>query len=114
MKTIRLTAERSGQSFTAWRADHFWARLRGLMGRTLHAGDAMLLSPCNRIHCFFMRNAIDVVYLSRQGEVLSITPSMRPNTAGKRVRGAYQVLELYDGDAAKLGLAVGSRIIAKG
>jgi uncharacterized membrane protein (UPF0127 family) len=61
-----------------------------------------------------MRNPIDVVYLSRQGEVLGITPSMRPNTVGKRVRGAYEVLELYDGDAARLGLAVGSRIIAKG
>jgi uncharacterized membrane protein (UPF0127 family) len=114
MKKIGLETERGGQSFSAWRADRFWTRLRGLMGRTLRAGDAMLLSPCGRIHSFFMKSPIDVVYLSRRGEVLGITPSMRPNTVGKRVRGAYEVLELYDGDAAKLGLAVGSRIIAKG
>jgi uncharacterized membrane protein (UPF0127 family) len=39
---------------------------------------------------------------------------MMPNTIGKQVRAAYQVLELFEGDAARLGLAVGGRIIVKG
>jgi len=47
------------------------SRRRGLLGRTAFAeGAALIIAPCNSIHTFFMRMAIDVVFVSRGGEVL--------------------------------------------
>ncbi len=66
MKKLSFLTEPDGIKFTAWHADRFFSRLRGFMGRSLCAGDAMLLTPCCQIHCFFMKSPVDVVYLSRQ------------------------------------------------
>ena len=45
-------------------------RRRGLLGRhTLDAGAALIIAPCNSIHTFFMRFAIDVVFVGRDGRV---------------------------------------------
>jgi len=47
------------------------SRRRGLLGRTAFAeGAALIIAPCNGIHTFFMRMAIDVVFVSRGGEVI--------------------------------------------
>lgn len=93
--------------FSAQLADRFLPRLLGLMGRALKPGDALLLSPCNQIHCFFMKSAIDVAYLSQKGEILALTHAMTPGSVGRGVKGAVKVLELYSGDAHRLGLAPG-------
>ena len=47
------------------------SRRRGLLGRTAFAeGTALIIAPCNGIHTFFMRMTIDVVFVSRGGQVL--------------------------------------------
>lgn len=102
-----------GPPFSASLADTFLPRLLGLMGKKLVQGDALLLSPCNQIHCFFMKSAIDVAYLAPSGEILALTAAMAPGTVGKTVKGATRVLELYPGDAQRLGLAPG-QILAIG
>lgn len=106
MRFVQITPPGS-PSFTVQLADRFLPRLLGLMGRSLSPGDALLLSPCNQIHCFFMKNAIDVAYLSQKGEILALTPAMAPGSVGRSVKGAVRVLELYSGDAHRHSLAPG-------
>ena len=72
-------------------------RRRGLLGRTTFAeGAALIIAPCSGIHTFFMRMAIDVVFVSRDGRVLktcSRLPAWRIALAFR----AFAVIELPPG-----------------
>src|SRR5260370_10686287 len=53
------------------------SRRRGLLGRdALDKGAALIIAPCSSIHTFFMRFAIDVVFVSRDGRVLKAYPGL--------------------------------------
>jgi uncharacterized membrane protein (UPF0127 family) len=91
-------------------ADSPWARMRGLLGRRgLESGEGLLLRPAGSVHTFFMRFSIDVVFLSRDGEVLKVASALPPwRTAGaRRAKGA---LELAAGEAEHRGIRVGTRL----
>ena len=89
-------------------ADSPWPRMRGLLGRRgLESGEGLLLRPTGSVHTFFMRFPIDVVFLSRDGEVLKIARALRPwRTAG--ARRAKAVLELAAAEAERREIRVGS------
>jgi hypothetical protein len=91
-------------------ADNPLTRLRGLLGRSgLESGEGLLLRPAGSIHMFFMRFAIDAVFLSRDGEVLKVAANVRPwRTAG--ARGAKAVIELPAGEAERRGIRDGTRL----
>ena len=60
-------------------AQGFVARLVGLLGqRALPLNQAFLITPCNNVHTFFMRFAIDVVFIDRHGVVLAVVPRVAP------------------------------------
>lgn len=87
-------------------AESMVSRFWGLMGRSsLEPGSGLLLRPCNSIHTFFMRFAIDVVYLDRELKVLRVRRGMKPWRMDFPVARAAAVLEL-PADAAA-GLSVG-------
>lgn len=93
-------------------ADRWWLRLRGLLLRPPLPSDAsqgLLLTPCAGVHTIGMRRSIDVVFLSRDGTVLSIRPAVRPWRAVAE-RGARSTLELAAGAAATLKLQPGDRL----
>jgi uncharacterized protein len=91
-------------------ADRMLSRMKGLLGRKdLATGEGILIRPAPSIHTFFMRFPIDVVFLSRQGEVLKIAEHVAPWRA-RSCRHSYAVLELAAGEAGRCGLAVGERI----
>jgi uncharacterized protein len=91
-------------------ADRMLPRMKGLLGRkSLPAGEGMLIRPAPSIHTFFMRFPIDVVFLSRQGEVLKIAEHVAPWRA-RSCRHSYAVLELAAGEAGRRGLAIGDRV----
>ena len=83
-------------------------RLKGLLGRRgLEQGEGLLLRPAASIHTFFMRFAIDVVFLDAERRVLRVVPDVRPwRTAA--VRKARAVLELAAGEAARVGMKPGT------
>ena len=85
-------------------------RMRGLLGRrSLPAGEGILLRPAGSVHTFFMRFAIDVVFLDRDLVVVGIEPELGPwRTAGRR--NAKSVVELAAGECARRGLAAGDRL----
>ena len=91
-------------------ADRMLSRMKGLLGRKdLSTGEGILIRPAPSIHTFFMRFPIDVVFLSRQGDVLKIAEHVAPWRA-RSCRHSYAVLELAAGEAGRRGLAVGERI----
>jgi uncharacterized membrane protein (UPF0127 family) len=89
------------------------ARMRGLLGRrSLPVGEGLLIRPSPSVHTFFMRFPIDVVFMSRSGEVLKVCADVEPWRA-RSCRGAYAVLELAAGEAERHGVAIGDNIETK-
>jgi len=85
-------------------------RNKGLLGRrSLDTGSALILAPCNGVHTFFMKFAIDIVFVSRPGRVLKIRADCRPWRLAF-TRGAFAVIELPAGGAASSALAVGDEL----
>jgi uncharacterized protein len=88
-----------------------WPRMKGLLGRSeLPAGEGVLIRPAPSVHTFFMRFAIDVVFLSRDGEVLKVAHDVKPWRA-RSCRRAHAVLELAAGEARRRGVEVGDRLL---
>ena len=84
----------------AVRAESFWSRFRGLLGRSgLEPGEGMVFEPCNSVHMIGMRFAIDVIHLDKQGKVVRIVPSLRPNQLGPLIWRSHVVIELPAGTA---------------
>jgi uncharacterized membrane protein (UPF0127 family) len=91
-------------------ADNPFSRLRGLVGRAgMTPGEGLLLRPSPSIHTWFMRFAIDVVFLDRDLRVLRVVHSLKPWRFAA-CRGAHAVLELPPGVAAAHGVGVGDRL----
>jgi uncharacterized protein len=91
-------------------ADRPLARMKGLLGRSeLPSGEGILIRPCSSIHMFFMRFAIDAIFVDRDGTVLKIAANLRPwrMAWGRRARA---VIELAAGEAARRGMRPGDRI----
>ncbi|HEV8602367.1 MAG TPA: DUF192 domain-containing protein [Gaiellaceae bacterium] len=89
-------------------ADSPLTRLRGLLGRpALDEGQGLLLRPAAAIHTWFMRRAIDAVFLDRKLVVLHVVPHLRPWRFAAR-RGSRAVLELSAGESSRREIAPGS------
>ena len=94
---------------TVWRADRWWSRLRGLLGRRPLAGDAaeaLWLSPCSSVHTFGMGYPLDLLFLGRQGEVLGWREGVKPWRACAQ-RGAHATVELRAGSLSRIGPVMG-------
>ena len=92
-------------------ADTFWRRLRGLLGRNgLHAGDGLVITPCNSVHMIGMRFPLDVLHLDKSGTVLRALPDLQPGQFGPLVRHSHVAIELPAGTIAATGTAVGDRV----
>src|SRR5512133_1666041 len=111
MKTVSLRTE-EGQVVCrrCLVADSPWSRMRGLLGRRgLESGEGLLLRPTGSVHTFFMRFPIDVVFLSRDGEVLKVARALPAwRTAG--ARRAKAALELAADEAERREIRVGTRL----
>ncbi|MEA2646451.1 MAG: uncharacterized protein QOE92_1534 [Chloroflexota bacterium] len=82
-----------------------WSRFVGLMGReSLAQGGGLWIEPCNSIHMFFMRFAIDVLFLDRQNRVKKVMLNLRPWRISPIVFGARTTVELPAGTLADRSL----------
>lgn len=85
-------------------------RMRGLLWRpALVSGEALWITPCNSIHCWFMRYAIDAVYVDGEGWVLKCAANIKP----WRMSACWQaagVIELVAGEVERLGIEVGDQL----
>lgn len=88
-------------------ADSFWLRLKGLLGRKeIGKSEALLLSPCNAIHCFGMKFTIDAVFLDEKMRIIYIADHLKPKSRANH-RNAQYVLELKAGIVEIKGLKIG-------
>ena len=89
---------------------------RGLLGRDgLEPGMGMLFdsgrfTPFMWMHMFFMRFAIDIVFLGRGNTVLRINRRLRPWRVSSIVFGARKAIELAAGAADESSTQVGDQI----
>lgn len=92
-------------------ADNPWTRLKGLLGRSeLPAGQGLILRPCQGVHSFFMRFAIDVVYVDDLGRIITTVAPLVPGKMGPVVPSARWVLELPAGTLSSTGTQPGDRV----
>ena len=89
---------------------------RGLLGRdALEPGTGMLFyngrfTPFMWMHMFFMRFAIDIVFLGRGDVVIKINSRLKPWRVSSVVFGARRALELPAGATDESSTQVGDRI----
>ena len=89
-------------------AKTFLKRFWGLMGRKeLKNGEGMFFYNCSSIHCFFMKIAIDVVYLDKEFRVVGVE-TVAPWKVGHFFKGAKHILEVNAGSAS--GISVGDKL----
>jgi uncharacterized membrane protein (UPF0127 family) len=83
------------------------SRRRGLLGRdTFDRGAALIIAPCGAIHTFFMRFAIDVVFVARDGHVLK-TYTAVPRRRIAFSLTAFAAIELPAGATSGLNVTTG-------
>jgi uncharacterized membrane protein (UPF0127 family) len=93
------------------RADSFFPRMVGLLNRSsLDEGEALIISGCNSIHMFFMRFAIDVLFVNRDDEVVGLIENIKPFRLSKIYWRASYAIELPVGGISQSQTKVGSRI----
>ena len=84
-----------------------WERTKGLLGRAgLEPREALLIDGCWSIHMFFMRFAIDAVFLDAEWRVVKLVSNLRPWRCAMSLQ-ASAVLELSAGSLKGMGLALG-------
>jgi len=95
-------------------AEGFGLRLIGLMRLEADEMEPLLFPRCRSIHTYAMKAAIDVVWLTVEGDqarVLEVVESLGPGRHASAPRGAARriaaALELLPGDAERLGLTAG-------
>jgi len=90
---------------------------RGLLGRDgLEPGTGMLFengrfTPFMWMHMFFMRFAIDIVFIGRGNTVVKINRRLKPWRVSSIVFGARRALELPAGAADDSSTQVGDQIV---
>lgn len=93
-------------------ANTFWSRLVGLLSRSsIDGSEGLLIVPCASIHTFFMRFAIDLVFLDKKNRVLGTCSDVFPNRIRLAPRGTHAVLEIAQGNVKKTGIHLDDLLI---
>ncbi len=86
-------------------------RTIGLLGRrSLEAGEGLWIERSPSIHMFFMRFAIDAVFVAADGRVTKVVENLKPWRVVWWARGARDCLELPVGAVASSGTQVGDHV----
>jgi uncharacterized membrane protein (UPF0127 family) len=88
-------------------ACNFIQRASGLIFRKkLLANEAFYIQPCNSVHTFGMKYAIDIVYLDKTGVILKITKNMQKRRISWCFK-AHSVLEFKSNASDLLAMQIG-------
>lgn len=79
-------------------ANSTFKRVKGLMFSDRMEGfDALIISPCNSIHTFFMKYSIDVIFLNNKLEIVKVKRNISPWRVTPIYFRATQVIEFEAG-----------------
>ncbi len=76
----------------------------------LTTGEGLWIERAPSIHMFFMRYAIDAVFVDKEGRVTKVARNLRPWRIVPWARGARDCLELRAGAAAESGTMPGDEL----
>jgi hypothetical protein len=85
-------------------------RRRGRLGDKGVMTSALVIAPCSLVHTFFMRFAIDTVFVDREGVVVRVRHDIRPNRLSG-AWGAFAAIELPAGQARRADVRAGDRLV---
>lgn len=86
------------------------SRRQGLLGRdSLPDGSALIIAPSPAIHTFFMRFAIDVAFVAKDGRVVKVRAAVPPRRIAVAWR-AFAVIELPAGALERSDTKAGDRL----
>ncbi len=92
-------------------ADNFFSRAKGLLGtNNLAPGTGLWIHRCNSIHTFFMKYAIDCIFLDSEMKIVSLIPQVTPGKMVWPQPRALSVVEMAAGQLEKLNLKVGEEL----
>ncbi len=113
MQTVRVINATRGAVLAerAGLADSLMTRSVGLLGQaSLPEGSGLVIDPCTSIHMFFMRFAIDALYVAQNGTVLRVVSNLRPWRIGPISFRSRYVVELPAGTATRTGTQSGDQL----
>ncbi len=85
-------------------------RSKGLLGRTgLGPGEGMWIVPCEAVHTFWMKFALDLVYLDRQHHVAKIKRNVPPWRLSACLT-AHSVIEFAAGSIRESDVQPGDKL----
>lgn len=74
-------------------ADTMWARLKSRLGyKGALVNKGLLLTPCNSLRMFFIRQPIDVIFLNKSNRVIKTMSYRKPWRTVPPVKNAYATL----------------------
>jgi uncharacterized membrane protein (UPF0127 family) len=85
-------------------------RNKGLLQReSLPDGTALIIAPCSAVHTFFMKFAIDIAFVSKDGRVVKVRTAVPAWRMTGSLR-SFCVIELAAGSLARCETLVGDRL----
>jgi len=110
-RTYRLVARTDGRTVLdrLLVADGYWPRFVGLQfRRSLPIDTGLLIVPCPAIHTCFVRFALDLVWLDREGRVVELRRGIAPWRTASGPTGTFAVVETACG---ALNVAAGESLV---
>lgn len=93
-------------------AESFFSRAKGLLGTTeLPTGCGLFIVPCNSIHMFGMKYAIDAIFVDKKLVVVKILHGIKPGQMSPVYSKAHSCLELPAGRANETSTEVGDQLV---
>ena len=96
-------------------ADTAVSRLIGLLNRSgLNSDEALIITQCRSIHMFFMRFAIDVIFVNKHDIVVGLVKNIRPFRMSPYFFRASYAIELPPGTIDATQTQLGDVIVTEG
>ncbi len=79
-------------------ADTFFKRLFGLMWKkNISITDVYIFPNCYRVHTFFMRMPIDILFLNKNNEIICMIEHVKPWRIVPKIKDAITIVEVKSG-----------------
>lgn len=92
-------------------AESFWSRGKGLLGRkSINENQALWIKPCNNIHTFFMKFAIDCIFVDKKLEIQRLAENVTPFRFVGPFWKSHSVIEVASGFIQQKKLKIGDHL----
>jgi len=92
-------------------ADTFRARLVGLLNReSIDDNEALIITQCQSIHMFFMRFAIDAIFVDKNNSVVGLVNNIQPGHLSPFFPRSSYCIETAVGAIQKSDTSIGDTI----